>query len=321
MLLGALESSAATYPLPQDNDLGGVWEAHEWASRPHSNSEYEALFNRDFRPNRISDAFFHVGPLDEDGTLPPNGYGAAAQLLTYLHHQAPKVRAQAWIGHQNRTPAKPMDLSDASTRERITMAADALLDAGFDGIHLDLEPVSSGDVGYLALLAELQARTAACGCVLSVAAPAPEELPGLATIGPFLAPSYDHWLLSYYREVAERVDQVVVMMYDTAAPSDTFYRLVVQWDVWRLERALGPGHELLIGVPTYPDRTLLHTPEHETLSGTIIAANRATAKVPPRERPRIGFAVYAGWTTTEHDWRLFRVRRYLCAQTQPEPGC
>ena|SRR6266487_3348641 len=54
------------------------------------------------RAGEISDVFFHVGPLDPDGSISVGRDGNASELLAALGRLAPKVRAQAWIGQVTR---------------------------------------------------------------------------------------------------------------------------------------------------------------------------------------------------------------------------
>ena len=74
--------------------VNGLWARHQWVGETHREGEYRALAER-LRQGQISDVFFHVGPLDADGSIPPGRYANAPALLGAMHRLAPGVRAQA----------------------------------------------------------------------------------------------------------------------------------------------------------------------------------------------------------------------------------
>jgi hypothetical protein len=131
---------------------------------------------------------------------------------------------------------------------------------GFDGVHLDAEPVRSGDKDYLLLLEEVNSMIG--NRTLSVAGsywlpPAVSRLPILEGI---------KWDSDYYRKVAERVDQIVTMTYDSVMPWGFLYRL------WLREQVRGIGHslassdvELLFGISVSREHTLTHHPASENM--------------------------------------------------------
>jgi hypothetical protein len=121
---------------------------------------------------------------------------------------------------------------------------------GFDGVHLDIEPAPSGDPDYLKLLDELRAGIGAK--TLSVAAmkwtPLAPDLAGLSLL-PY------HWTRSYYREVAARADQLVLMPYGTPIPFANLYIKYVRWQTGEVLDAVRdfPSCRVLVGLPTYND--------------------------------------------------------------------
>ena len=108
-----------------------------------------------------------------------------------------------------------IDLGDLGQRQRMVAECRGLMDEGFDGIHVNVEPIANGDDEFLALLRAL--RTAVGSGMLSVSTAKP---------GPFalaIAPNF-FWSPSYYALVGNAVDQVVVMAYDTALFTPSLYR-------------------------------------------------------------------------------------------------
>lgn len=281
----------------------GLWAGHRWVAGPHSEAEYQE-FARFLWANRITDVFFHSGPLNPDGSVPATRYPNAQALISQLQRLAPQVRVQAWLGFKHQR-ADDLHLGSESTRTRLVAAAGELLKVGFRGIHLDIEPASDGDPDFLRLLDGLHRRTDSDRAVLSVAAPVLAAVPGEQLVGRLIN-GYDHWSMTYYQQVADRVDQVAVMAYDTAMPTDWLYDALVAEETARLGDALNVRTTLFIGAPAYAERTWLHDPAAETLSASIRGVEKGMARLRPAGRSRVGLAVYAEWTSTEADWATFQ---------------
>src|SRR5581483_1028664 len=116
------------------------------------------------------------------------------------------------------------------------------IDEGFDGVHVDVEPVDDGNVEYVALLNAL--RTAiGPDRIVSVSAihPGPTTIPAVRN---FL------WTSSYYKRLAAVADQIVVMVYDTGLPTTALYRRYVSYAAQLMTTALGPNAHtrVLLGV-------------------------------------------------------------------------
>jgi hypothetical protein len=283
--------------------LNGLWTGHHWVAVHHSEAEYQEFASL-LRTNRISDVFFHSGPLRSDGSVPTTSYRNAAELISHLKRLAPEVRTEAWIGFQHRTP-DDLDLSSDATQRRLVAAADALVKVGFAGIHVDIEPVLDGDQHFLHLLDALHRRAASDRAVLSVATPILAVVPGEQLVGPLIK-GYDHWSMNYYQQVAHHVDQVAVMAYDTARPTDWLYGSLVEDETTLLGDGLNAKTTVFIGAPTYRERTWLHDPGSETLRASIRGVEKGIARLAPAKRSRIGLAVYAEWTSMASDWTEFR---------------
>ena len=174
-----------------------------------------------------------------------------------------------------------------------------LVDEGFDGVHVDVEPVDDGNDEYLALLRAMRTAVGK-GHVLSVSAirPAPVGLPR--------APNFA-WSPSYYGRVAATVDQLVIMAYDTALPTASLYQRYVRWAARSVAGTLdasGSEARVLMGVPTYEPYTFMHrrgveTPEN-SLAG-VVAGLRGLGAGGTFE----GVAIYAEWTTDEKEWAAY----------------
>jgi hypothetical protein len=293
-----------TAPHPFNHDRNAVWLEHRWLERKHGEPQMEALFDR-LRARGIAYAYPHVIPFDRQGNLPRHDREQMRAFLAVARRVAPDLRVLPWIGGlrvgYRRQRQGTLELGDLQQRQRLIAEARGLLDEGFDGIHLNVEPVDDGNVEYLALLRAL--RTAVGGRMLSISAirPAPLGLPR--------APNFA-WSPDYYARVAASVDQLVIMSYDTALPTPSLYRRYVEWATSSVAGALrgsGSDARVLMGVPTYDSYGFMHrrgveTPEN-ALAG-IVAGLRGLGAGGTFE----GIALYAEWTTGEDDWAVYERR-------------
>jgi hypothetical protein len=289
------------------------------------------------RGTGIRDLFVHVGPLAADGTLDPALRPRARWLVGAVHQALPGVRLQAWIG-DTVPPTGSLDLEDPATRRRIAASAASVLDDGFDGIHLDFEPVGDADPGYLALLDELRPVVHGVGGLLSVSAEQVEPVAGSRWIMEAAIGHDTWWSADYLRQVADRVDQVAVMSYDSALWSASAYTGFVRDETAAALAAVPPRVTLFMGVPAYrttssgPD--LGHVDSAETVgaairgvrlglspAGTVEPAiatkptattsTNSTLGTPdsPTAAPTgraFGIALYLDYTATPADWAAYR---------------
>ncbi len=216
---------------------------------------------------------------------------------------APELKLLPWIGglrkgYKRQRPGT-IELADLTQRQRMVAEARGLVDEGFDGVHLNVEPVDDDNDEFLALLRAL--RTAVGDeHVLSLAAirPAPVGLPR--------APNFA-WSPDYYARVAATSDQIVIMAYDTALPTPSLYRRYVRWAARSVAGALdasGSDARVLMGIPTYEPFGFMHrrgveTPENALVG--VVAGLRGLGAGGTFE----GVALYAEWTTDEAEWRAY----------------
>jgi hypothetical protein len=289
-------------PHPFNHDRNAVWLEHRWLERTQGEPEMEALFEK-LRRRGIVYVYPHLIPFDAAGQLPSHSREQMRAFLAVGRRVTPDLRVLPWIGGlragYRRQRSGTIQLADLAQRQRIVAECRGLVDEGFDGIHLDVEPVDDGNVELLALLRSL--RTAiGPGHLLSVAVtrPAPVGLPR--------APNFA-WSPGYYARVAAAADQIVIMAYDTAIPTAALYRRYVAWatsSVAGALRASGADARVLMGVPTYRDFGFMHragveTPENAILG--IVAGLRGLGAGGTFE----GVALYAEWTTDDSDWSVY----------------
>jgi hypothetical protein len=289
-------------PHPFNHDRNAVWLAHRWLERRQPDADVEALLAR-LHARGIAYVFPHLIPFDAAGRLPPHDREQMRAFLAAARRVSPDLKVLPWIGGlrkgYKRHRAGTVELGDLAQRQRMVAEARGLVDEGFDGVHLDVEPVDDGNDEYLALLRAMRTAVGK-GRVLSVSAirPAPVGLPR--------APNFA-WSPDYYARVAATVDQLVIMAYDTALPTASLYQRYVRWAARSVAGALdasGSEARVLMGVPTYEPYTFMHrrgveTPEN-SLAG-VVAGLRGLGAGGTFE----GVALYAEWTTDEAEWAAY----------------
>ncbi|MEZ0094699.1 hypothetical protein [Streptacidiphilus sp. EB129] len=298
-LVGGLEYNALGTPPASARTRGAdaLWLGHAWVDGRKGPQDVTALAAQ-LRGTGVRDLFVHTGPLNHDGTLDPSLYPRAGWLVTALHRALPGVRVLSWLGDVVGSAEGPgMDLATAD----LTGAARQVLDLGFDGVHLDLEPVHSGDGNFLDQLGQLRRVTSERHRLLSVAVPQTDPLPGLHGIAGLLTNYPKWWSAEYLAQVAHRVDQVAVMAYDTAMPTPSLFAGYEQQQTRLALGAVPRGVDLLIGLPAY------HTdsPTHRASAETVAAAIRGV-RLADDGRPAFGVALYVDYTATGADWSAYR---------------
>jgi hypothetical protein len=293
---------------PFNQDRNAVWLEHRWLEKEHSPEEMRALLAGLARRG-VAYVYPHLIPFNGAGRLPTHSREQMRAFLAAAREAAPGIKVLPWVGGlrvgYRRQRAGSVDLADLAQRQSMVAECRGLIDEGFDGIHLNVEPVDDGNVEFLSLLRAL--RTAiGPDRVLSLSAirPGPVRLP--------FAPNF-LWTRDYYARIGEVADQIVVMAYDTALPTPSLYRRYLSYVAHSVTTRLAPSGRarVLVGIPTYDETGLMHRGEVETpenaLAG-LVAGLRGLGAGGTFE----GVALYAEWTTDDEEWatyeRLWRGR-------------
>jgi hypothetical protein len=300
---GALQLQGSGTPAPGTltRDRDALWLGHAWVDGRKTPADASRLA-ASLQGTGVHDLYLHVGPLDDSGALDRSLRPTAPRLVRALHAALPGARILAWVG--GLVGRGRMDLSRPQTRDRVVAAAGNVLDDGFDGVQYDLEPLVSGDQGFLTLLDAAHGLVSGRGAVLSVAAAQVAPLPGLGAglarvpAGPAL------WSASYLGDVAQRVDQVVTMAYDTALPLESLYGGYVARETRLALRSVPAGTDLLIGVPAFHDENPGHHAAVETLPAALHGVRLGLSD--DASRRRFGVALYVDFAATDADWRAYR---------------
>lgn len=272
-----------------------AWIGVEWVLQPVADAQVSDLAVR-AREQRLRYLFPFTASLRPDGSFSPT-FGSAAAFVRQFRRVNRETALLAWVG----IPAENTDLASPQSRAAIVaFLARLLREDGFDGVQLDVEPLASGDAHYLQLLDELRVAIGPARLIGVAALPwrsAPEARLSLAQ-------GY-RWDGDYYRQVAERADQLAVMAYDSAAPTAALYRLWMREQTRGLLGSLaGSRAELLIGISLSRESTGSHHPGAENLRSGLAGLCAGLAGAPGAERVR-GVALYPEWEASADDWQLW----------------
>jgi hypothetical protein len=290
-----------TRPHPFNQDRNAIWLEHRWFEKPTPPEETEAFLFTLAR-HGVLYVYPHLIPFDIRGQLPTHDREQMRTFLASARRVAPRMRVLPWIGGlrigYTRTLKGTVDLGNLSQRQMIVAECRGLMDEGFDGIHLNIEPIADGDDDFLALLRALRPTLGKHG-LLSVSAirPAPASLP--------FAPNF-LWSTSYFGRVASHADQVVVMAYDTGLPTASLYRRYLSYASAAAVRATrrSSRSRVLIGVPTYDARGIMHRKGVETLRNALLGVISGMRELDVGGTFE-GVALYASWTTDSGEWDTY----------------
>jgi hypothetical protein len=282
----------------------GAWISVDWTSRPVDEAAVRQLAEHTSRRG-IRYLFPFTTYLKADGSFSPS-YDHAGEFVATLRQVGSEQVLLAWIG----VPLKnegllgiegTVDLSNEATREEIISLAVVLVeDMGFDGIHLDVETVRSGSKDYLLLLEEVKSGIG--DRTLSVAGSywLPQVVNGLPVLERF------KWERGYYREVAERVDQIVTMTYDSGMPLAVLYRLWMREQVRGIGQSLANSNvELLMGISVSQEKTFTHRPKAEHMRSGLAGICAGLSRYAETGGVIDGIAVYAAWEADGTDWQVW----------------
>jgi hypothetical protein len=286
---------------PFNQDRNAVWLEHRWLEKEHTRAEMQALFSS-LAARGVVYVYPHLIPFNGAGRLPVHSREQMRAFLAVARETSPGLKVLPWVGglrvgYKRQRPGT-IDLGDLGQRQRMVAECRGLMDEGFDGIHVNVEPVDDGNVEFLSLLRVLRTAIGA-DRVLSVSAirPGPVRLP--------FAPNF-LWTRDYYARVGDVADQVVVMAYDTALPTPSLYRRYLSYVARTVtSRLIGPRRtRVLVGIPTYDATGLMHRGEVETPENALlglVAGLRGLGAGGTFE----GVALYAEWTTDQSEWATY----------------
>lgn len=287
-----------------DLHRNGIWLQHGWLgddswfdryrkdrSRFRSREKVAALAGL-LRSHGVQYVFPHLCPCSADGAIAPVD---PAQTELFLDGFS-GISVLPWVGGVLDKQAFP---ESATWRRNFVSSIVELLEAHprLAGIHLNIEPMTTGSVEFIDLLDEIRAALPERK-ILSVAAFPPPSL---------LHPFPDvHWEEDYYRQVAQRADQFAVMMYDTGLWSTKLYQaLIASWTEKVLEWA--DSAEVILGIPVYDDAGVgYHRPDVENIQQALLGIHSGLARFDELPKSYAGIAIYCEWEMEQEEWQYLR---------------
>lgn len=277
-----------------------VWMGVTWSMDEHNAGRVEQLTN-DLISQQVDDVYVYVSYLKPDDFFNPT-YDHAKSFIQTLKTFAPDIRVMAWVGVPisiTQSDGQPVAnrLESKAIREQIAeFSVFVVNELGFDGLHLNAELIPNDDRAFIETLKLIQ-ETLPETTIFSTTAHA-LRLDRAVTASPYPVMPH-HWTSDYLREVAEYVDQIVLMAYDSGLflPSD--YKSWMTYQVETSAQALqNPQTELLIGITTSEEWTPSHQTQAETLSTALQGFHTGYMS-------RIdGIAIYPYWDTSVHEWNV-----------------
>ncbi len=274
----------------------GIWVDVVWVAEERSPQEIQAM-SRELVDHGFKYAFVYVSSLDATGKPVPKDYRYAHQFVRAVRQSGVDLSLIAWVGIVNRTRGQgkvPIDRPDV--RANIAdFASEMVNETGFDGVQLNVEPVENGSDDFLALT---RAVKAGIGGEKILAVTGHKWAPMVPKL-PFLESSY--WDSQYYGRVAETVDQIAVMTYDSYMPRDWAYSAFVKQQTINISKAVANrGPRLLIGVPSYFEPRGNHNPAAENVRSGLRGVLSALGNGADRQVVA-GVAIYPLWEMDEAD--------------------
>jgi hypothetical protein len=286
-----------------DRRANAIWMQHGWlgddawfARYGMSSAHFRipsviARTAADFKSRHIRFVYPHLCPAQPDGSIAPSD---SAQVERFLDGFS-AIEVLPWVGGVRGDSAR---ITDPAWRTRFAASCAALLrdHPRLAGIHVNIEPLPSGDPDFLLLLTELR-NTLPAGKRLSVAAYPPPT---------YWQPAMEvHWDERYARSVAVHVDQAVIMMYDTGLHTGKLYEQLMK-DWTREVLAWYAPTPVLLGLPAYDDPGVAyHDPATENLEHALRGIH---AGLDPMPDNYAGVAIYSEWEMTPAKWKSFEER-------------
>ena len=199
------------------------------------------------------------------------------QFVEQYNAAYPQGQLYGWISF----PAGVVSLEDRTLHTRVAELATLLVtDYGFDGVYLNVEPVTDGDEDFLRLLRAVRlaldevAETSGRDAIPIAAAIPPDWRPSDPTIpyGPLITDVFE-WGKEYKQSVALLVDEMLIMSYQSGLQRAADYSAWVAYQTKAYAEAAAAvdvGTNVLIGVPTYPAEPPGHDPAVENVQSAIV---------------------------------------------------
>lgn len=291
-----------------NHQQNAVWAQHAWSDTPHTPEEIRQ-FVETLATHDVRYVYLHVGPLEPDGTIPPERYKELRNFLRVSHEYSDKIQFLAWMGQlRSKLPLERLEV-----RQHVVKTAEIFVkDYGMAGVHYDIEPIVDGDSDFLFLLEDTRkalgagngdGSSLAGAAIISVALP--EMIPDYVfrvarrfmELRSFLASEM-------YRQIADRANQIVVMTYENSIKSGWIYQYFLKNEIiWITQLLADKSTKILIGLPTYDKPTESFHPEAENIRSGLLGVIDGLNSWRSHVDSFAGVALYGSWTTDDSEWK------------------
>ncbi|MFC1959219.1 glycosyl hydrolase family 18 protein [Chloroflexota bacterium] len=308
ILAAALTTSVVLFFVlrPTQPDGGNaVWLGISWGEAPQTEEAVQQLAGM-LKAQNIDTLYVWTTWLQEDKTWSETTFEHIGAFVGQVKAAYPEARVDAWIGLPTELPDYRLDDSELQTIVA-DFSGQAVQDFGFDGIHINAEPVWDGDENYLALLRAVRQKIGE-DVVLSVAVP-PDWNAGVPDIpvGEFTTPDA-HWNQEYKQRVGFLADEIAVMAYNSGLTSPLDYQTWMAFQVTQYATALDAleiDTRLIMGIPTYDAELPGHDPAVESVQAAISGVQQGIEQSGQAGNRVRGLGIYAYWSTDASEWNAY----------------
>ena len=244
-------------PTQQTAADNAIWAGTDWTYDAPDDASV-AAFAQQLKDQGIGAVYAWVSWLQDDGTWRgATNFPNVKRFVEQFRAAYPEATLYGWVSLPVDSGPDGYRLDDEGVAQPVADFSQRVVsDFGFDGVHLNVEPVWNGDENYLALVRAVRAAVG-IDTPVSVAAP-PDWSPVNAGIPvpPLIVPG-TAWDATYKQSLALLADEIAVMAYNSglSSPADYSQWVAYQVSTWaRSISALGEGTEIVIGMPTYDCR-------------------------------------------------------------------
>lgn len=299
-----------------------------WLAPSLSYESYPAQSIEDLRSlllhHKVNTVFMNTGEISSDGSqtvydspprsiLTDNTY--AKRMLGIFQRKPSALRVFAWIAGTTETTRRAyIDLRSAALRAKLVKLAAGIVQLGYDGVHLNIEPIP--DRAYCPTVSDClngvnRTHTAFVQLLLQL-----KQAIGRSRISVTTGTYHSYGgttLLTQdsYKQIIPHTGQLVVLNYDISilAPSATRYQQVTALAATNIIQAAGTqGTTVIFGLPNHNARPPHHH-AHETLANAYLGLSKAI----PAVQQMGGFAMYTEQIWTAPDGtpkRMNNLRNY-----------
>jgi len=286
-----------------------IWLGTQWT---YDNPSDEAMTNlvQRLRDNQIGTAYAFISLLQPNGTwTDTERLDAVASFADRFKRAFPTVQLYGWLSIGSQGADGNNRLSDTSVQQNIAdFSQRAIGDFNFDGVFLNVVPISNGDESYLALLRKVRA-TIGENAALAVAVP-PDWTPTDAGIPvPRQIEPGTVWDETYKQRVALLANQIFVAAYNAGFDTPADYSAWMAYQVKTFAQAIADletSTELIIGIPTYDAAPPDHDPAIENAETAIQGIAAGLSDAGNAASFVRGIGVYAEWETSENEWNQLK---------------